>query len=109
MKKLITMCLVAKKMKTNRQQLNMVLTTMTTLVLLAVGPTQSAWADVTYTYDGNPFSYVGTGPDVTNVSGHFTVVSSLPANTTQTLTPDTVGGTITGFKFTDGRRYWNQW
>jgi hypothetical protein len=106
MKKLITICVVAKKMKTNRQQLNTVLTTMTTLVLLAVGPTQSAWADVTYTYDGNPFSYVGTGPDVTNVSGSFTVASFLPANTTLTLTPYTVGGTITSLDFTDGRSIW---
>jgi preprotein translocase subunit SecG len=36
------------------------------VTLLAIGLAQSAKANtITYTYTGNPFSYVGTGPDVT--------------------------------------------
>jgi hypothetical protein len=66
--------------------------------------TQSAGAKrVIYTYTGKPFSYVGTGPGVTSVSGYFTVSSALAPNTTQNLYPDTVGGTITDYEFTDGR------
>ncbi len=75
--------------------------------LLAIGPMQSARADTIYKYTGNHFSYVGTGPDVTNLSGSFTVLSALAANTTYTLTPYTAGGTITNLSFTDGRSVWN--
>ena len=75
--------------------------------LLAFGQMQSARADTIYKYTGNHFSYVGTGPDVTNLSGSFTVLSALAANTSYTLTPSTVGGTITNLSFTDGRSVWN--
>ena len=77
------------------------------VALLAFCLTQSARAQVTYRYTGNPFSYVGTsdywGAPVTSVSGYFTVASALAPNTTLLLTPDTIGGTITDYSFTDGR------
>jgi hypothetical protein len=62
---------------------------------------------VTYTYTGDPFSYVGTsdyyGLPVTSISGNFTLASPIPPNTTVLLTPDTIGGTIAAYSFTDGR------
>jgi len=74
------------------------------VALLAFCLTQSARAQVTYTYTGNPFSYNGSAySDVTSVSGYFTVASALAPNTTLLLTPDTIGGTITDYSFTDGR------
>jgi len=77
------------------------------MAILAFCLTQSVRAQVTYTYTGNPFSYVGTsdffGAPVTSVSGYFTVASALAPNTTQNLTPNTIGGTITDYSFTDGR------
>jgi hypothetical protein len=82
-------------------------------VLLAAGvlgvfaPWLPAQADVIYTYTGQHFSYVGTGPDVTHVSGFFTLSTPLAANTSAYLTPYTVGGAINNFDFTDGRLTWN--
>ena len=72
---------------------------------------QAAKADIIYTYTGQPFSYVGyagTGPDVTNVSGFFTLSSSLAPDTTYDLLPDTVsGGTVIDYDFTDGITVWD--
>lgn len=76
------------------------------VALLAIVAARSARADYTYTYTGNPFSYVGTGPDVSNVSGYFDVSYQLAADTTYDLTPYTVGGVV-NFDFTDGRTTWD--
>jgi len=74
--------------------------------LLLIGLAQPARADFIYSYTGNSFSYRGTGPDVTNVSGYLDVTYSLAANTTYDLTPNTVGGVL-NYDFTDGRTTWN--
>jgi len=73
--------------------------------LLTLGLAQSAKADTVYTYTGNSFSYRG-GPG-TEVTGSFDVSSPLAANTVYNLTPDTVGGTITSYDFTDGHTTWD--
>ena len=78
------------------------------IALVALLLPGSALADVVYTYTGNSFDYVGTDPDVTHVSGSFTLPLALPADTTSILTPDTVGGTITDYQFTDGRSIWDK-
>ena len=57
----------------------------------------------TYTYTGHQFSYVGTGPDVTHVSGSFTVASALAANSVLQLLPTT----FLSLSFTDGRVFWD--
>jgi len=73
------------------------------LAAILCGLPRTARGQVTYAYTGNSFSYVGTGPDVTHVSGSFTLASAIPANTTVLLSPYTAGGTITDYSFTDGR------
>ncbi|WP_220089918.1 hypothetical protein, partial [Pseudomonas aeruginosa] len=75
-----------------------------------------ARAQATYTYTGNPFSYIGTdpyyGPEPVNISGYFTVASLLAPDTTYDLSEGSFspaplmgnqGGTLTDFSFTDGR------
>jgi hypothetical protein len=73
--------------------------------LLTLGVAQSARADTMYTYTGQAFSYRG-GPG-TQVTGSFTVSSPLGSSTTQTLTPASLGGTITSYDFTDGSTVWD--
>jgi hypothetical protein len=76
------------------------------MLLAAIMPclAPSVRAQVTYTYTGSPFTYVGTyGTDVTHISGSFSLASALPPNYTYLLTPDTIGGTILNYSFTDGR------
>ena len=75
--------------------------------IVSLASVSAALAGPVYTYTGQHFSYVGTGGDVTHVSGSFTVDSLLAPNTTVTLKPYTVGGTITEYSFTDGRSVWN--
>jgi hypothetical protein len=77
------------------------------LIVLVMGVAQSAKADTTYAYTGNTFAYIGGCCGVSNVSGYITLPSPLAPNTTTILTPDTIGGTITGFDFTDGRNTWD--
>jgi hypothetical protein len=74
--------------------------------LLTLSLVQSARAD-TYTYTGAPFSYNGSAYALTGVSGSFTVPFTLASNTTYILAPNTVGGAITGYSFTDGHTTWN--
>lgn len=86
------------------------------LTLTALNTGLLARAQVTYTYTGNNFSYVGGWGPVHNISGSFTLSYSLAPNTTYELddsfgnfTPlplpaGTVWGpTMTDFSFTDGR------
>jgi MYXO-CTERM domain-containing protein len=75
-------------------------------VLLTMGLAQSAKADTVYTYAGQPFAYNGSW-GLTGVQGSFTVSSPLAADTAYNLTPDTLGGTITGYDFTDGKTTWD--
>lgn len=75
-------------------------------VLFLIAFAQPVRADVTYSYTGSRFTYVGTGRDVTNVTGSFTVASALQANSTQNLTVAGVGGKIIAYRFTDGRSTW---
>lgn len=76
--------------------------------LLMVGLAQSARATpITYTYTGNTFHYIGGCCGVSNVSGSFTLAALLAPSTTQTLEPDTAGGTVLDFTFTDGRTVWD--
>ena len=77
------------------------------LVLLGIcaAPAQ---AETTYTYVGKRFGYIGTGSDVTNVSGTFTIATPLPANATTVLKPASAGGAVTRYRFTDGRTVWDQ-
>lgn len=82
-------------------------TVLTLLAVVALCVVRSAGAQQTFKYTGAPFSYVGTsdfyGAPVTAISGHFTVASALAPGTSYLLTPDTIGGTITDYSFTDGR------
>jgi len=56
----------------------------------------------TYTYTGNPFSYNGSGYAITSITGSLTLSSPLAVGTTTTLGLASLGGTITGYAFTDG-------
>jgi len=77
------------------------------VTLLAIGLAQSARADETYTYTGTPFSYNGSAYALTGVTGSFTLPFTLESDTTYTLAPDTVGGAITSYTFTDGHTTWD--
>lgn len=61
----------------------------------------TASAQVTYSYTGNRFLYIGGCCGVSNVSGSFTVSSALAANTTYNLV-----GAILNYHFSDGRTIW---
>jgi len=63
----------------------------------------AANAQVTYSYTGNTFLYIGGCCGVSNVSGFFIVDTALAANTTFA----NLSGSITNYNFTDGRYSWN--
>jgi hypothetical protein len=86
------------------------------LMIVLMCLAQSARAQATYTYTGNPFSYIGTnpsyGPEPVNISGYFTVASLLAPDSTYDLSEGVfthpplmgnLGGTLSDFSFTDGR------